>query len=64
MKMLFTAAVALDCSLAQAFTAAVRHGRPDLAEVCCTPESALSSTITELEGVAQHYDSVTGPAML
>ena len=42
--------VALDCSLAQAFAAAVRHGRPDLAEVCCTPESALSSMITELGG--------------
>ena len=62
MKMLFTAAMALDGSLARAFTAAVRHGRPDLAGACCTPESALSAMVTELGG--RHYDSVIGVDMI
>ena len=60
-KMLFTAAAALDCSVDHAFTAAVRHRHPDLAEVCCTPESALSSMLTELGRHSSTFQSLDRP---
>ena len=50
MKMRLSAAVASDLSLASAFTASARHGRPDLEGVCCVPEKSLSSAVIELGG--------------
>eukprot|EP00974_Lingulodinium_polyedra_P022455 2168306-Lingulodinium_polyedra.AAC.1 len=45
LRLLLTALVAIGTGEAEAFTAAARCGRPDLAEVCCTADSVLSRAV-------------------
>ena len=54
-RQLLAAASDLDSELAYAFSAASRHNGPDLAEVCCAPESSCSAIVVELGGTAHRY---------
>lgn len=59
-KRMTTAAKELDDAGAHAFVTAVRYGRDDLAEICCTSNSQLAGSVIAAGGRASRYSGWNG----
>ena len=60
LRLLQLALLTLGAGEAKAFGASVRWGRADLAEVCCTSDSVLSSEVERLGGRTLRYSHWNG----